>query len=371
MVVMALDHCRDYFHAAAFLFDPADPQQSTLPIFFTRWITHFCAPGFSFLAGMSAFMMGRRKDKIGLSRFLLSRGIWLIIIEMTIVNFAWFFDVGFRSIGLLTIWSLGVSMVALAALVHLPKTVILLFSCILIFGHNLLDNIHFNGSMLWGMLHKQIFYPLPGNRQLLIGYPVIPWIAVMALGYYFGSFYNPAVGRSNRRFVFNIIGVSSIVLFVLLRFMNWYGDPVPFTAGNNVSQSLISFLNPSKYPPSLQYLLMTLGPTFIFLANAEKLKGWVVEFFATFGRVPFFYYILHLYLIHILAMLVAHFSGFGWQKLVLSTWVSFDPGMKGFGFHLWVVYAVWIFVIALLYPLCKKFDKYKQAHRKKWWLSYL
>ena len=371
MVIMALDHVRDYFHYSANFFDPADPTQSTLPIFFTRWITHFCAPAFSFLAGLSAFMVGKRKSRQQLSGYLLKRGIWLVLIELTVVNFAWYFDVQFRTFGLLVIWSLGISMIVLAVLVYLPLRVVLVFSCLLIAGHNLLDGVHYNGNLLWELIHQQSFFQLSNNTQLLIGYPIVPWIAVMALGYYFGSYYDKSIDASKRKKIFNIIGIAAIGLFMVLRWTNVYGNPSSWQRYDGISQNLISFLNPAKYPPSLQYLLMTLGAVFLFLANAEKLKGGIVNFFSTFGRVPFFYYILHLYLIHILAMIFAELTGFGWQQFILPNWIWFVPGMQGYGFGLGVVYLVWIGVILILYPLCKKFDKYKQNHREKWWLSYL
>jgi uncharacterized membrane protein len=371
MVVMALDHVRDYFHYAAFIFDPADPAQSTLPIFFTRWITHFCAPTFSFLAGLSAYMVGKRKTKDELSLFLVKRGLWLVFIELTIVGFAWTFDVHFRTFFLGTIWSLGISMIVLAAVIHLPRNYILYFSLLLIFGHNLLNNIHFPGNILWALLHEQLFFKLSDHTMLMVVYPVVPWIAVMPLGYFFGSFYDQAVDSNKRKITFNWIGVAAIVLFLILRFTNLYGDPKPFEHYDTLPKALISSFNPTKYPPSLLYLLMTVGAAFLFLANTEKLKGKMVNFFCTFGRVPFFYYILHLYLLHIMAMLFAQLSGFGWQKMILSTFIAFEPGMKGYGFSLWVVYAVWIAIIILLYPLCKMFYRYKQMHKEKWWLSYL
>lgn len=371
MVIMALDHTRDYFHYSAFLFDPTDPNQSTLPIFFTRWITHFCAPAFSFLAGLSACMVGRRKSVAELSSFLVKRGLWLVFIEMTVVNFAWYFDVQFRSPGLLVIWSLGISMIVLAGLVYLPKKIILLFSCILIFGHNLLDNIHYDGNIFWSILHEFNFFKLSDNFMFLVGYPIIPWIAVMALGYYFGSFYDKSCESAKRTKLFNIIGFSAIVLFVVIRFINVYGDPIPWQHFDSISKELMSFFNPSKYPPSLLYLLMTLGATFLFLANAEILKGKAVDFFSTFGRVPFFYYITHIYVIHLVAMLFAELTGFGWEIMILPAWVSEVTALKGYGFSLWVVYVVWIGIILFLYPLCKKFDTYKMNHKHKWWLSYL
>lgn len=371
MVIMALDHVRDYFHYSAFMFNPADPTQSTLPIFFTRWITHFCAPAFSFLAGLSAFMVGKRKSKNELSVFLIKRGIWLIFIELTIVCFGWYFDLQFRTLGLLVIWSLGISMIILAAIIYLPRNYILLISLLLICFHNLLDNVHFPGNVLWSVVHEQMIYKFSGNKILLIGYPIVPWFAVMALGYYFGSLYDKSFDNSKRKKLLNSIGIIAVATFVVLRLANLYGDPKQFKEFGSFSQNLISFLNPNKYPPSLLYLLMTLGAAFLFLANTEKLKGRIVNFFCTFGRVPFFYYILHIYIIHIIAMIMAQISGWGWKKMILSTFIAFEPNMKGYGYSLWIVYVIWISVILLLYPLCKKFDKYKQAHKEKWWLSYL
>ena len=371
MVVMALDHTRDYFHFTANYFDPADPVHSSLPVFFTRWITHFCAPAFSFLAGLSAFMAGRKKTQPELSGFLFKRGIWLILIEFTVVNFAWYFDIHFRTLGLLVIWSLGVSMIVLSGLIYLPRRAIVIFSCLLIFGHNLLDAIQLNGNLLWDILHHQAFYPVSGQLTLMIGYPLIPWIAVMSLGYCFGPFYDKSYDPARRKRIFNLMGWSAILVFIVLRWTNWYGNPTTLHSFPSFSGNLIAFLNPAKYPPSLLYLLMTLGGILVALANTEKLRGPVVNFFSTFGRVPFFYYILHLYCIHLLALLFAQLSGFGWQHLILPTWISFVPAMKGYGFSLWVVYLVWISLIMLLYPACKRFDRYKQLHKEKWWLSYL
>ncbi len=372
MVVMALDHVRDYFHSAAYLYDPTDPTHTSWPIFFTRWITHYCAPTFSFLAGLSAFMVSRRKSKPELSRFLFTRGLWLILIELTVLNFGWFFDIQFRTPVLITIWSLGISMIVLAGLIHLPKKIILLFSCIVILGHNLLDGIHFDGSILWAMLHDGGFFDLSNGYNLMVGYPIIPWIAVMSLGYCFGSLYDQSFSSVRRKKILTTIGLSAIAGFIVIRLINVYGNPQSWIQYDTLSKSLMSFLNPQKYPPSLLYLLMTLGPSLIFLAYSEKFRGKIVDFFSTFGRVPFFYYILHIYLIHAMAMGAAQLTGFGWDKMIFhGGWLNELPGYKGFGFSLWVVYVVWIAVIAISYPICKKFDRYKMNNKEKWWLSYL
>lgn len=371
MVIMAIDHVRDYFHYSAFFFDPADPTQSTLPIFFTRFITNFCAPAFSFLAGLSAFLVGKRKSPTQLSGFLFKRGLWLVFVEIIIVSFGWKFDIQFRYVGLATIWQLGISMILLAALIHLPKKIILLFSCIIIFGHNLLDEIHYDGSFLWAMLHEPKQFQWTPGHFVRTAYPLIPWIGVMSLGFCFGSLYDSSCDVSKRKKILNGLGFGSLALFAILICINKYGNPFPWINYGDASKTIMSILNSNKYPPSLLYLLMTLGGTFLFLANSEKLKGKVVNFFSVFGRVPFFYYILHIYLIHLIAAFAAYFTGFGWQALVTDKFIIKVESLKGYGFNLLTVYFVWIVIILLLYPLCKRFDAYKQSHKEKWWLSYL
>jgi uncharacterized membrane protein len=368
---MALDHVRDFVHAPAFLFDAADPEQTTLAIFFTRWVTHFCAPAFSLLAGISAYLVGKRKSNHELAAFLLQRGTWLVLVELTVVNFAWLFDISFSTIVFQVIWSLGVSMIVLAGLVYLPRNFVLIFSIVLIFWHNLLDDVSSDDSMPWAILHQLNIFNLGEQLVLIVGYPLIPWVAVMALGFCLGSFYDTSVNPANRRTTFNIIGISSIFLFVVLRWANTYGDPIAFSQFGVISKNIVSFLNPTKYPPSLLFLLMTLGGTCLLLANSEKWKGKTVDFVSTFGRVPFFYYIIHLYLIHLIAFALATLTGFVWEKnMVLATWGIIENPIPGYGFPLWVVFAVWVSVILLLYPICSMFDRYKQGNKDKWWLSY-
>ena len=371
MVIMALEHVRTFFHNTEYYYAATDLTRASLGIFLTRSLSNFCAPAFSLLAGTSAYFTGIKKSKAALSGFLLKRGIWLVCTELIIITFGWYFDPQFRNMELQVIWSLGISMILLSALIYLPKKIIFLFSCILIFGHNLLDNIHFNGSIFWALLHEQHLFNLSKNLSIDVYYPVIPWVGVMSLGYCIGPLYNNIMYPLKRRKYLNIAGIAAIVLFLLLRVLNIYGDPSKWEQGNTGSLTFMSFINLTKYPPSLLFLLFTLGASFIFLANAEYIKGKVVDFFTTFGRVPFFYYIIHIYLIHLLAMITAQLTGYGWQQMICPVWVNSVPGLQGFGFSLPIVYLIWVGIIIVMYPLCKRFDTYKMNNKHKWWLSYL
>lgn len=368
MVIMALDHTRDYFHQSSSILSLTDPATATIPVYLTRWITHFCAPAFSFLAGLSAFFVGKRKSISEVSSFLIKRGFWLIFLEVTVITFAWTLDIHFSHNFLQVIWSLGFSMLVLAGLVYLPKNMILGLSLVLIFGHNLFDTVHFEGSLLWSILHEYNTFQLTESLQLTVIYPVLPWIGVMALGYYFGNFYEKNTSPERRKRLFNALGFGAIGLFIIVRYFNFYGDTGLWKSFGNVTQTMMSFFDLNKYPPSFLFLLATLSGTFFFLANAEKWKGKLVDFFTVFGRVPFFYYILHLYLIRLLSMLFAELSGFGWEMMVQNT-VEVELG--DFGYNLAIVYLIWIGIILMLYPACKWYDGYKSRNRDKWWLSYL
>jgi uncharacterized membrane protein len=352
MIIMALDHVRDYLGGATF--DPVDLEHTTPAYFFTRWITHFCAPTFCFFAGVAAFLASRRRTPRSLSVFLVTRGLWLVVAEFTIIRLGWSFDFGSR-IRFLVIWMLGISMIVLAGLVRLPRWLIAAISLVMIAGHDLLDGIdaaplidRSGGSLhapisdwLWSVLHVP-------NYPVL--YPVIPWVGVMAAGYGFGPLLLGEPAARDRRLT--AIGLGITLGFVALRATNQYGDPTPWTSPHAV----LSFLNTEKYPPSLLFLMMTLGPAILSLPLLERVAPTRVgQAIAVFGRVPFFYYIVHLYLIHAGAILLALAVTGGWETN---------------RFDLRVVYAAWIFVIAVLYPLCRWFAGVK-ARRRDGWLSYL
>ena len=375
MIIMALDHVRDYFHADAFLYDPLDLEKTSAALFFTRWITHYCAPTFMLLAGVSAFITGQKKTKKDLSLFLIKRGLWLIFLEMIVVNFGWSFNIQFPNFLFIVIWALGLSMIALAALIHLPKKVVLGIGVILVAGHNLLDNIHVPGNSLaafgWSLLHDSNFFTWH-SEGFFVGYPILPWIGVMTLGYCLGEWYAAGYNAGKRKKNLLLLGTSLIVLFIVIRYTNLYGDKSPWSTQKNGLYTVLSFIKVTKYPPSLLYILMTLGPAILFLAFTEKLRGAVVNTISIYGRVPMFYYILHIYLIHLLAMIASQlFTNVGWQNWLLKTPVWFNHDLEGYGFSLGVVYLVWFIVVIALFPLCKRYDRYKQAHKEKWWLSYL
>jgi len=375
MIIMALDHVRDYFHADAFLYDPLDLEKTSAALFFTRWITHYCAPTFMLLAGVSAFITGQKKTKKDLSLFLIKRGLWLIFLEMIVVNFGWSFNIQFPNFLFIVIWALGLSMIALAALIHLPKKVVLGIGVILVAGHNLLDNIHVPGNSLaafgWSLLHDSNFFTWH-SEGFFVGYPILPWIGVMTLGYCLGEWYAAGYNAGKRKKNLLLLGTSLIVLFIVIRYTNLYGDKSPWGTQKNGLYTVLSFIKVTKYPPSLLYILMTLGPAILFLAFTEKLRGAVVNTISIYGRVPMFYYLLHIYLIHLLAMIASQlFTNVGWQNWLLKTPVWFNHDLEGYGFSLGVVYLVWFIVVIALFPLCKRYDRYKQAHKEKWWLSYL
>ena len=374
MIIMALDHVRDYFHAQAFLYNPVDLSQTSVSIFFTRWVTHFCAPVFVFLAGTSAFLVGERKGKRELSAFLLKRGIWLLVLEFTIINFSWFFNFKFSLLALTVIWALGIGMIILSAAIHLPYKAIFAIGLAIVLGHNLLDGVHVEGGgagwILWSLLHENPAFPL-GNFIIYIGYPILPWTGIMFLGYCFGKLYGKNADPLERQKILLRLGIGLTVAFVVIRLVNIYGDPSAWSTQATPVFTFLSFLNVTKYPPSLLYVLVTLGPALIFLSFAENFRGKIAGYITALGRVPMFYYILHLYLIHIIGTIAALATGFELSDMVFSTWVTDSPNLKGYGFSLPVVYGVWVFVVLSLFPLCLWYDRYKTSHREKWYLSYL
>ncbi len=372
MVLMALDHARDFFHFGALHgIDPLDLNRTTAAIFFTRWITHYCAPTFIFLAGAGAFLYGARgRSTRALSWFLFTRGLWLVLLEVTYVQWAgWTFAINPHVHFALVLWAIGWSMIALAALVHLPLRVVTVFGLVMIATHNACDGIKSAAwgawAPLWQVLHEGGNVDLGHGHTLGAGYPLIPWVGVMAAGYGFGSLLltEPA-GR--RRWMLRL-GLTVTAGFVLLRFSNLYGDPRPWSSHGDATRTLFAFLDCGKYPPSLSYLLMTLGPALLLLAWWDRsIPRWTKPL-VVFGHVPMFFYLLHLPLLHGLAIL-AHGLKSGRADWLYGTAPATPPDNAGFG--LAGVYLAWLSAVLLLYPLCRWFAGVKRRRRDAW-LSYL
>jgi uncharacterized membrane protein len=368
MVVMALDHARDFFSDSVFKFDPTDLSQTTPALFITRWVTHFCAPVFVFLAGTSAYLWQTRgRTKAALTRFLLTRGIFLLLLDPTIIRFTWFWDTNWRFSFAMVLWVTGWSMIILAALIRLPRWVVAALAIATIAGHNLLDGIMPSKETPWGIvwryLHARDFVePLQGFHVLVM-YPIVPWFAVLAAGYALGPIVTLDARR--RRLWLLALGLSMIAAFIALRGLNLYGDPRPWTPQKNALFTFFSFLNCEKYPPSLSFLLMTLGPALTALAIFDRSPGPIGRWFAVFGRVPLFFYLLHAPLLRLLAG-VAMFPRYGWGVVTLDL---MNPP-SDFGFSLPIVYAAWIGVVLTLYFPCRWYAGVKQR-RRDWWLSYL
>jgi uncharacterized membrane protein len=371
MVLMALDHVRGYFGTP--LPNPTDLDHTNAALFLTRWISHLCAPTFIFLAGTGAYLASRRgMTRPRLAWFLLTRGLWIVFLELTLVKFSWSFSLDFHNYNAGVLWAIGWSMVVLAGLVFLPTGIVTAFGLVLIAGHNLLDSVRAADvgpfADLWEVLHRKEMSRPEGPLRFFGGaitlgtqYPLIPWIGVMAVGYGLGVLlFLPTAAR--RRWLLGL-GTALCLGFVLLRASNVYGDPDPWSGQRDGLFTLLSFLNCHKYPPSLLYLLMTLGPALLLLAWFERAPHLPGRPLLIFGRVPMFFYLIHLPLIHALAM-VAAFVRYG-PAIVDAVQIPED-----YGYSLPVVYGIWLGIVLALYPLCRWFAGVKQRNRAAW-LSYL
>jgi uncharacterized membrane protein len=401
MVIMVIDHTRDFVHGPALRYDPTDLASTSFAIFMTRWITHFCAPVFVFLAGVSAYLQTMRgKSTPDLSRFLLTRGIWLIAVEVFVLHVLIWFSLDFSFVGpLQVIWAIGWSMIALAALVYLPVRAIAVFGIAMIALHNTLDGVT-SQAFAWMVLHQAGTVMLTASGPLVwVQYPLVPWIGVMAAGYAFGALYELEAARRNR--IIRRLGLLLIAAFVVTRAMNIYGDPSPWSVQPTALFTALSFINTTKYPPSLLYLLMTLGPALVALAwfesrwksdnsqrptsnsqgptSPRQQAAWELGIgswrfsarsaLVTFGRVPFFFYLWQWVLAHAAAIVANIVAGRPFDYLFTQPPVFFNLPW-GSGFHLWTVYVCWACIIAIEYPLCRWFAGVKQR-RRDWWLSYL
>jgi uncharacterized membrane protein len=370
MVIMTLDHSRDFLHYAGP--SPLNMQTTTVILFFARWITHYCAPTFVFLSGVSAFLAGQRQTKKELSGFLLKRGAWLILSDMLIISFLFSFDLQYHLLVLEVLWAIGFGMIILALLIRVPRAVIAVIALLILFGHNILDYLPLPGNGIAGTLStvfltaRGAVIPLSAHRSIAELYSVLPWTGALLLGYVFGSLYQAGADANKRQKTLLVCGFSVIALFIVLRLVNHYGDPAPWSVQRNAAHTLLSFLNTTKQAPSLLFFAMTLGPVMVLLALAEKLNNKLTAFFEVYGNVPYFYFIGHLCLLRLMNILLIALKGLPFK----SDENPFVWQAQGFGFPLWAVYLFWLFVVAAFYFPCKWYGNYKRMHRQ-WWLSYL
>ena len=367
MVIMALDHTRDFF--GTFGINPQNLDITTVPLFFTRFVTHICAPTFFLLTGTGAGLASASRSTTQLSRYLIVRGLLLIILEVTLLrDLAYQFNFDYQVTLLLVIWALGWSMIFLGVIAFLPVPAIAAIGLVMILGHNALDGVQWN-HWLWNILHRPGFV-LQGDHTVFAAYPLIPWLGVTAVGYALAQVYRWDPDR-RRRFL-TTTGLACIAAFVVLRASNVYGDPVPWTTRDTTAFTILSFLNPNKYPPSLLFLLMTLGPALLILRSVDRNVPRWLRPALVYGRVPFFYYFAHFALIHLLAALTALVRNGSMHWLFESPNLGAYPFTPppDWGFSLPVVYAVWISVVLVLYWPCRKMAELKATGRHPW-LSYL
>ncbi len=372
MIIMALDHVRDLLHVDAITQSPTNLATTTPALFFTRWITYLCAPIFVFLSGTSAFLSLQRSVNLQQSRrFLLKRGLYLILLEFTLVNFGLYFDPGFHSFIFEVIAAIGFGFIMLSFMSKWSWRTVSIIGLIIICCHNLLPLIPFSKDSIVAPVLSPLFGPglFPiGGRTFLIAYPPIPWLGIMLLGFATGKYFE--LDATTRKRIFLRIGWIALLLFVAIRFVNIYGDPIPWSAQKNTVYTFLSFMNITKYPPSLLFCLVTLGIMFLLLAQAEQVRGRWQVIVSRYGKVPLFYFLLHFYLIHAIMFIVLWAQGISWGQMEFATGTFGRPTTIGSGIKLWAVYLIWMVVVAILYKPCVWFGQYKATHNK-WWLKYI
>jgi uncharacterized membrane protein len=373
IVIMTLDHVRDMMYVDSIGQSPTNLATTTPVLFFTRWITHLCAPTFVFLAGVSAYISFKRSDDISATkRFLLTRGIWLVILEFTVVNFGIWFNFHFRTLIMEVICATGVGMIVLSFLLKFSPKKICIAGLIIIFGHNLLQDMSFPThpalDVISSLLFRRNFFMITPNLAFVVGYPLVPWLGIIMAGFGCGQLFE--LSPEKRKKIFLQIGAVALLLFVIIRFVNIYGDPLRWSVQKTGVFTFLSFINITKYPPSLLFDLATLGIMFLILSLAEGITNRFTKFFIVYGNVPLFYFIIHMYLIHILMFVMVFMQGLGIKDLEFGL-MQFGRPAKGTGIGLPLIYAIWMGVVLILYPLCKWYGKYKTEHRENKLLRYL
>jgi uncharacterized membrane protein len=373
MVIMALDHVRDMMHVDSITQSPTNLATTTPILFFTRWITYLCAPTFVFLAGTSAYLSLIKSKNVVVSRnFLLKRGLYLILLELILVNFALFFDPGYHTILFEVIATIGFGFIILGLLLNVSVKTIGIIGLFILLCHNLVPFFPFTdhsiGKTIVSLLFNQTAIPLFSNRVFVMAYPPLPWLGIMLVGFATGKLFEWPVKK--RQDLFIRLGFIALVLFIVLRFINVYGDPVAWSAQRNAMFTFLSFMNVTKYPPSLQFCLVTLSIMFFILAVSERSPNKLSQIVSVYGKVPLFYFIIHFFLIHLLMLGIMFLQGFAWTQMDFASGSFGRPKDIQSGVALWVVYLIWIGVVVILYKPCLWFGKYKSEHTQ-WWLKYI
>lgn len=372
MIIMALDHTRDLMHVTSLTQNPTDLSTTTPALFLTRWVTHFCAPIFVFLAGTSVYLSSQRQNELAATRsFLWRRGLWLIVLEFTLINFAIWFDPHFGTLIFQVIAAIGCGFLVLALLAGRSVRTLGLLGALIVAGHNLLPLLPLSNGSPVKLVLQPLFavsaYPLTKHLTFVMAYPPIPWLGILLLGYAAGPlFERPAAVQSK---LLLRLGGGALALFALLRWSNLYGDPSKWSGQRTGLLTALSFLNVTKYPPSLLFSLLTLGVMFLGLAWAAKAPPVLNRFMTVYGQVPLFYYLLHFYLLHVLMFGMVFWQGYGWSELVFG--FNFGRPQSGSGVGLGAIYLIWLAVVLSLFPLCRWYGEYKSRHRDREWLRYL
>lgn len=371
MIIMALDHTRDLIHLTSVTDQPTNLQTTTPALFFTRWITHFCAPTFVFLSGASAYLMFKRTNNVtSTQRFLLTRGVWLVVVEFTLVNFGVWFNPHFNVFLFDVIATIGFGFIFLSLFFKVSNKTILILGLAIVFLHNLSSFIPEVTSLpakLGIMLLLPGALPFGKDGLFIMGYPPIPWLGIMLIGFASGRLFELPI--SIRKPLFLKIGLTALGLFIIVRIINVYGDSFQWVKQKDSMFTVLSFLNVTKYPPSLVFCLLTLGGMFLLLSWVEGMQNKFSKITIVYGKVPLFYFIIHWYILHPLMFLIVFIQGYKYSDLVFGTNLGRPKGISGV--NLWYTYLIWAIVVIALYPLCKWYGNYKENNKKKKWLRYL
>ena len=373
MVIMALDHVRDFMHTTSMSHDPTNLQTTTTLLFMTRWITHLCAPTFVFLSGISAYISFKKNNNISESRrFLLKRGLWLVILEFTFINFALWFDIHFRFMIMEVISAIGLSFIVLALMLRLPSRIIGGTGLLIIFCHNLLQAVAIPSAPVAQFFSSILFRPslmqVSPGFSFFTAYPLIPWLGIMLTGFACGELFELPAEKRNK--IFLKISLAVLSLFVIIRYINIYGDPAHWSEQKSSLFTLLTFINVTKYPPSLLFTLLFLGIAFLVLFVSEKINNRFTEILSVYGKVPLFYFVIHLFIIHSLLFVMLFIQGTEGKDMLFGAFNNGRP-KTGVGVELPLIYLIWLSVVILFYPVCKWYGNYKSEHKENNLLRYL